>query len=473
MFANLSKHFIVKLLSFQITCILCVIGFCTYLGYSLEYLNYSHKIYKNIQVSYIDLSGKTTDEAKSIITTQVIEPLLNKELSLELNGSSLQIPLHNFYINSNLQEVVENAVDYSKSLTLLEKWKLLHGSEVKNFNLALDFDEEAIISYAEDFINSFNSSPSNADISITPSGEITTVSHINGHTIDTDKLLSQITSILENYSHSVFASYASTTQDTADLLSAPTINVDLSKDLRIITPTIQLEDLQLIDTLVASYSTSFNENAVNAKNIELAAASIDGTLLMPGEIFSFNKLVGDTTLDKGYVYAPVIVNSKLTQGVGGGVCQVSSTLYNAILSLGILPTERKPHSRPSSYVSLGLDSTINWDTIDLKFKNTLDYPLYISAYTKNGKLYTNLYSNEALLDTSYELSSEVVKVLPSTTEYIKDTSLPSGSSVLVSSGNNGYQVKVTRNTYKNNKLIASEVISYDTYKPISTVYRVG
>ena len=163
----------------------------------------------------------------------------------------------------------------------------------------------------------------------------------------------------------------------------------------------------------------------------------------------------------------------MAQGVGGGVCQVSSTLYNAILSLGILPTERRPHSRPSSYVSLGLDSAIDWGTIDLKFENTLDYPLYISAYTQNGKLHTNLYSNESLLDTSYELSSEVIKVLPAKTEYIKDSTLPTGSSVLVSSGNDGYQVKVTRDTYQNDELVASEVISWDTYNPISTVYKVG
>lgn len=473
MFSNLSKIFISKLVGFQVVCILFVLGFCTCVGYSLEYLNYHEKIYKNIQVCHIDLSGKTTDEAKSTIKTKVIEPLLSKELSLGLNGMTVQIPLNDFYITSDLHEVIDSVANYSNSLTLLEKWNLLHGNEIKNFNLSLEFDEDALLTHTKDFINSFNTSPSDADILVDSLGEITTVSHADGQVIDIEKLLAQITTTLESYLHNPSTSHSLGETTTVNSSSDSTIYVDLTKYLNVTTPNIKLEDLQTVNSLVASYSTNYTPTAANAKNIELAATTINDTLLMPGDIFSFNELVGDTTLDKGYVYAPVIINSKMTQGVGGGVCQVSSTLYNAILSLGILPTERRPHSRPSSYVSLGLDSAIDWGTIDLKFENTLDYPLYISAYTQNGKLHTNLYSNESLLDTSYELSSEVIKVLPAKTEYIKDSTLPTGSSVLVSSGNDGYQVKVTRDTYQNDELVASEVISWDTYNPISTVYRVG
>ncbi|MBP3889255.1 MAG: VanW family protein [Cellulosilyticum sp.] len=473
MFTNSPKVFYLKLLGFQVSCILSAIGFCTCMLYSLEHIKYDQKIYKNIQICNIDLSGKTLDEAVSIIETQVIHALLNKELSLTLNDASFSIPLHSFYINSDLQEVIEYAIAYSDSLSLTERWQFLSGNETKNFDIQIDFDEESMLAYAEDFINSFNSSPSNADITINNSGKITTVSHSNGQYIDTKQLSSQLTSILESSPYELLMNYTSKSPLMRSASNISNIEINLQEHLNTLTPEIALEDLELINAVISTYTTSFSTSAANATNIKLAADTINGQLLMPGEIFSFNTVVGNTTLDKGYVYAPVIVNSKLTQGVGGGICQVSSTLYNAILLAGLEVTERRPHSKPSSYVPLGQDSTIDWGTIDLKFENTLDYPIYISSFTENGKLHISLYSNKELLGTTYKLSSEIIKVLPYTTNYVKDTSLSPGAKVLVSSGNSGYQVKVTRNSYQNNELVDTEVISHDTYNPVSTVYHIG
>lgn len=457
-----NKGFIFKLLSFQMCCILCAIGFCSCIGYIIEYFNYNHKIYKNIQICNIDLSGQTLEEAKATLQTQVLDTILSNNLSLSFNGSSINLPLQDFYVASNLDEVIEEAINYSTSLSFIEKWNLLRGDESKNFDVHIKFDELAMVDYAENFMKNFDTYPSDADVNVDSNGHITYVSHTAGQTVDSDNLLSRLNTMLADYSTPSLVSRAAVTND-----------IELAELLVVTNPKVQLEDLQHVNTLVSSYTTNYTPSAANAKNIELAASVINDILLMPGETFSFNDLVGDTTLDKGYVYAPVIVNSRMTQGVGGGICQVSSTLYNAILGIGILPTERRPHSKPSSYVPLGLDSTIDWGNIDLKFENTLDFPIYISSFTKDGQLHINLYSDKSLLNTSYKLSSEIVKVLPSTVEYVKDPSLTAGSTVLSSSGSNGYLVKVTRNTYTDDELTSTEIISWDTYAPVKTIYRVG
>jgi len=113
---------------------------------------------------------------------------------------------------------------------------------------------------------------------------------------------------------------------------------------------------------------------------------------MPGETFSFNQVVGERTEQRGYQSGPVIVGNQVESGLGGGICQVSSTLYNTILLGNINATERMHHTMPSSYVPLGMDATVDWGNIDYKFRNNLQSPVYIEAYTSNGNVVFNLYS---------------------------------------------------------------------------------
>ena len=124
---------------------------------------------------------------------------------------------------------------------------------------------------------------------------------------------------------------------------------------------------------------------------------------MPGDEFSYEKAMGDITLEAGFFYAPVISNGELKNGIGGGVCQVSSTLYNTQLKAGILPTERRNHSKAVSYVPRGLDATLATGSIDYKFKNDYDYPIVINTSAENGKLTIEFWSNrKALKGITYE-----------------------------------------------------------------------
>src|SRR5690625_2367627 len=136
---------------------------------------------------------------------------------------------------------------------------------------------------------------------------------------------------------------------------------------------------------LGSYSTSFNnKNKERSHNISLAAEAIDSYVVFPGESFSFNEVVGERTEEKGYKRAPVIVKGELTEDIGGGICQVSSTLYNAVDLEGIEIVERYSHSRSVPYVPPGKDATVSWWGPDFVFQNHYNQPILIRAFAKNG-----------------------------------------------------------------------------------------
>ncbi len=144
-------------------------------------------------------------------------------------------------------------------------------------------------------------------------------------------------------------------------------------------------------SLLGTYSTNYNAGIPRATNVSVAANRINGYVLKPGDIFSFTTVILPRTTANGYVSAPVIVNKEFVPGLGGGICQVSSTLYACMLTCGVPALERHPHSLPVSYIPKGMDATISGTAVDLKFANPYDRPLMISANPDNGKLTVGLW----------------------------------------------------------------------------------
>ena len=158
-------------------------------------------------------------------------------------------------------------------------------------------------------------------------------------------------------------------------------------DLKVNTkePKISTEDAKSVNTLLSEFSTKFSTSDSNrVANIALSAKSTSDVLLMPGEEFSYNNLTGKRTKANGYKEAPVIINGKLEQDVGGGVCQVSSTLFNSVLYSGLDVTSRRNHSLKSSYVSIGRDAMVSDGGSDFRFKNPYSHPVYIKNIVSNG-----------------------------------------------------------------------------------------
>ncbi|HSK68046.1 MAG TPA: VanW family protein, partial [Candidatus Limnocylindria bacterium] len=158
-----------------------------------------------------------------------------------------------------------------------------------------------------------------------------------------------------------------------------------------ILPRVTSVDLQNGFTKLASFSTKTDSNEDRNNNIALAARAVSNRTLMPGETFSFNQATGERTPAKGYRGAPAIAGGVLIDDVGGGVCQVSSTLFNAAALSGMTIVSRDPHAWPVSYLDRGLDATVNWPGLDFKFRNDKDTPVFIIAWYENRRMHAEIY----------------------------------------------------------------------------------
>lgn len=157
-------------------------------------------------------------------------------------------------------------------------------------------------------------------------------------------------------------------------------------------PSLTAADLQTVDHRLASFTTHYGSSSRGRRhNVELAASHINGTLLAPGETFSYNDTVGPRSRRLGWREAPTYLYGQVVPGTGGGICQVSSTLYNAVLLSGLKVVRRSHHSMPVKYVRPGLDATVVYGVIDLRFRNTSDGPVYIAAHARGGRLTLALY----------------------------------------------------------------------------------
>ncbi len=225
---------------------------------------------------------------------------------------------------------------------------------------------------------------------------------------------------------------------------------------------------------LASFSTRYDASNTNrATNIDLAAKAIDGKILMPGERFSFNSIVGPTTASKGYKLAGAYSAGELVENYGGGICQVSSTLYNTVLYANLKIDERYNHSMIVSYLDPSLDATISYGSRDFKFSNSRKYAIRIGAKATNGILEMEIKGIYEENEVEIELVSETIDITPPNTKYVYDSSLMEGQEVIQTNGANGVKSKAYKIVKKNGRVISKDVLSEDSYNPMLKVVRTG
>lgn len=175
--------------------------------------------------------------------------------------------------------------------------------------------------------------------------------------------------------------------------------------IKTVHPKVDSELLSHIKTdMIGFYITYFNShNKQRSSNITLAAEAINNTVVFPGDLFSFNKTVGMRTTAKGYLPAPIIVKGELSEGIGGGICQVSSTLFNAVDGSGLKIIERYSHSKRVRYVPSGRDATVSWYGPDFIFQNNYNQPILIRAHARSGKLIIRVFSSDSIQYTPRQI----------------------------------------------------------------------
>lgn len=258
---------------------------------------------------------------------------------------------------------------------------------------------------------------------------------------------------------------------------ARTSDKTFSIPLKITKPEVTVKNLpaEAFPDELGTYTTNFSSSSANrANNVRLAAQAINGTVLMPGEVFSYNGTVGQRTAARGYKEAGVYANGQVTTGIGGGICQVSSTLYNATLLANLEIVARSNHMFNPGYVPAGQDATVSWGGPDFQFKNTREYPIRISTSSDGGILTVSIHGSK--IGDEYDeikVQSYVVGSIPFSTEYQDDGSLPAGTTRVIQGGSNGCRATTYKVLYKDGNEISRSVVSNDTYNPHNQIVARG
>lgn len=413
---------------------------------------YSESMLPNIYIQNIYVGELTKEEAYQKIKYAFDNQINNQKLIFKDSDKEFMLSYSSLNISYNIEKGISEAYSIGRNENIIKKYELIKYPTYTNIPLEVTYDHSKVESFADQVAKDVKILPVDAKIR-RENGKFVITDETIGQYIDVNTLIKVIESNL--------------------LLNNPSMSI-ISLDIQEDPPNIKSNDLKRINTKISSFSTNYNANNYGrSKNIEIAANAINGIVVFPGEEFSFNKIVGSRTRAKGYMDAKIILNNKLIPGLAGGICQVSTTLYSAILECDILPTEREHHTLPSTYVPMGFDATVTDNAIDFKFKNTLKYPIYIQSYCEENYLTVNIYSDLSISNVTHKLESKVTKVVENSTKYINDPLLHKGITEVEVPGTKGYHVDVYLISYENGKQISRKLIYKDFYEPINRIIRVG
>jgi vancomycin resistance protein YoaR len=400
--------------------------------------------YKGIVIEGVDVSGLSKSEAKTIIENEITENFKDKTITLQYKDKSWPIKLSDISYSFLTGKTLENAYLLGRTGSVFKRLQTIRkmGTDVIGYSCETDFDREKLRNMLADIKKQVDKQEEDATIAYNK-GQVELTQHTVGTVLDVDENLKLIES---------------------RLLDRKFQNIDLMVDEKM--PRVRYEDLKDVNQIISSFSTTFNAGDANRSyNIRLASTKMNNYLLMPGDVFSMDKVLGPRTTENGYRNAPIIYKNEFVEGAGGGVCQVTTTLYGTVLRAKAEVIERTPHSLPLGYVQPGQDATIAEGFIDFKFKNNFDHPILICSEVIGNRLTIKILGKKSD-DYVIKLKSEILATYPpEKEEIIIDNSIPHGEKVVVRRPKNGIRVAVYREVYtKNGELLGREKISEDIYK---------
>lgn len=418
------KATIINNIYFQISAVVVII-FSAFLAYVLSTKSFTDKwedkIYSGVMVEGIDLGGKTKEEAIEILNDKFNNKIGDKKINISVNGQAFNYKYSDLSATFNVEKSAEDAINFGKDKGIFAKNSLIKNKNNERHDIELEFtyDEEKISTIKETISDKVEISPKNATISIN-GGVINVSKETIGYKLDTENFEEKLKSVINS-----------------------NVNTETNVEYSLIEENAKITyaDLSKIKNRMSTFSTNYSVGD-RGYNLELATSLVNGTVLMPGETFSYSEV---SQKGRGkYKNAGGYINGKVEQVEAGGICQVSTTLYRAVMRANIRSVERYNHMMTVGYAEPGLDATVAWGSLDYKFTNTYDFPIYIEGIAGGGNVTFNIYGDSSALGgKTYELVAENLGV--------------------DSAGNTkarSYQV-----TYKNGVEINRELIATDTYKP--------
>lgn len=416
----------------------------------LQWFYTSERFLPGVEIAGLKVEGMTRQEAAAQLQKKA-ERFEKIKVHFFKDDFSYDTYLSRLCVPPDVSKSVEDVWTAEQQRGFFSKLRNLSGSTPVVYQPALQYQEPVIKSMVDEWNGQLGNASQDARIEIDANKGLIIIPEKPGRGVRADRIVKELP------------------QQWVDFPST----IDILLPIEDTDPHIKASDLQGMGEL-STYTTQFKTYEINrSSNLRLAASSINGQMVAPGAVFSFNDTVGERTVKSGYREAYVIVGSKFEPGLGGGVCQVSSTLYNSVLLAGMEIVERHNHGLAITYVPIGLDATVSYGVQDFQFKNTTTSPIYIRAATNGGELTISIYGN--LKDkVNVKLTHYIDGVIGygETREVSPD--LAPGEERVQSGGAAGYTSRAYRQFLDGNgNVIKEELLSEDYYRPLNRIVLVG
>lgn len=422
-----------------------------------QYVNKTEKdkIHSNVYIGEVDVSDMDTEEALLALNEKVTE-YGTLAVTMKVGEASAETTLQQLgFSMSNQKDAVEQAVGYGKTGSVWKRFWQIRELEKEPKVILADFqtDKEQMTAFIDEYVQPLEFRAQNATIHSTGNGfEIT--DEISGTMVNVEASIEALNKFLNkewNYGP-----------------------IEFEVEQSVEEPEIKRSDLEAIQDELGSYYTDAGSGS-RLKNIQRAAELLNGIVLMPGQEISVEKATAPYTLENGYVEGGAFENGQIVQSIGGGLCQVSTTLYNAILYAELEIVTRSAHSMLVSYVEPSRDAAIAEGIKDLIFKNNYDYPVLIEGYVNNaGQLWFHVYGKETRSENrKVEYVSETLEEVPYTKKFVEDTGMTLGEKTTEGAKINGKTARLWKVVYENGVEVSREKKNNSYYKASELTVKVG
>lgn len=437
-------------LFFVLGCILALL-----VGFGAEiiaagFFSDTDQICEGVQIDTINVGGMTEEEATTAVE-KYIDKILNVPITIQVSDQEVQTTVKELGVACDWQDTVAKAYRFGKEGNLLQQFKIKRQMKEsgKQFSLPYKISEDTIQDYVEEQCKPFDVSMKNSKLKF-KNGKLKATKDRTGHEVQVTKTVKKIREALNQVLK----------KGTSEPLRITAVVEDTE-------PKYTQEQVSRCESLLGSYSTSFATSAApRANNVKTAAGYINGTVLYPGETFSTIRVIKDRTEENGYQAAPEYSSGNVVDGIGGGVCQVSTTLYNAVINAELEIVERSPHSMVVSYVDVSRDAAISGDYKDFKFKNNTRTPVYIASSAEGGTLSFRIYGEETRPENRrIEFESETLETIqPGAPVETVDKTKPASYRSVTQSAHVGYKAKLWKIVYVDGKQTEKIQLNSSSYQ---------
>ena len=510
--SNKKKYIVIAII---VAVIIIIVAFVSTI-FALTNIN-NENMMGGISISGIEVSGLSKEEAKGKIET-IYQEKLQKDIHIKYKEYENSLNTTLMEVKYDIDKAIEEAYLIGrKDNIFVSNYEILFSLIKKNnINVEMTLNEEGTKQIIEDIGVNLPGVVIESTYSV-EEDELIISKGKEGVKIDTNKLLEGVKERLNNinasddyldipvviktpevididkihsevckepkdayYTKEPFAVYPEVEGVSFDLESARTL-LEEEKDeyvikLNITKPKVTIDQIgsEAFPDRLSYFTTRYDVSDVSrTQNLIIACQKMNGKVLLAGETFSYNQTLGPRTVEAGYRNGKIYSGGKVVDGIGGGICQISSTLYNAVLMANLEIVERRNHQFVTSYLGAGRDATVVYGAIDFKFKNTRQYPIKIQASAKNGIATVAIYGIKEEAEYDFNFSTKTVAVIPYSTQYIEDNTLEVGTEIVEQKGANGKQTETYITKILDGKAISTKLLSKDTYSAMVRIIRKG